>query len=141
MRVLLCEWRRIVGQTKSIVTDEYLAVAMRSGADTDRRNFYARGDPPCKIRWNRFQNDGKHAGLLQHLGILDQAVGRLRVAALLAKTSELMDRLRRQTDVTHHRDTDIDETPGRVNNLPASFNLDGCGAALLNQPAPVTHCF
>src|SRR6476646_385293 len=49
MRVLLCEWRWIVRQTESIVTDEYLSVAMWSGADTDGRNLYARGDPPCKI--------------------------------------------------------------------------------------------
>src|SRR6478672_787891 len=69
LRVLLGKWRWSVGQTKCIVADKHLAVAHGSGANADGRYLHGPGNSPRQIRWDRFEHDGKDAGLLQHLRI------------------------------------------------------------------------
>ncbi len=86
--------------------------------------FTARVIRPARSAWNRFEHDGKDAGLLQHLGIFRQAVGGFGIPSLRAEASQLVNRLRCQTDMAHDRNTDIDKPFGRIDNLPASFDLD-----------------
>ena len=52
-----------------------------------------------------------------------------------------MNGLRRQSQMPHHRNTDIHEPFGGLDNLPATFDLYRRRAALLNQPAGIAHRF
>ena len=43
-----------------------------------------------------------------------------------------MDRLRRQPDMTHHRDVHFDQAANRVRHRGSALELDRLGAALLD---------
>ena len=63
------------------------------------------------------------------------------VRGLLAVAAYLVDRLRLQTEVAHHRDADVDEALDDVEDRQAAFDLDRRRAAFLQQPAGVAHRF
>src|SRR5687768_9390078 len=66
LRILLGKRRnRTIRKAECVVADQDLAIALRAGADSDRRNFQACGDAAGKVVGDRFENDGEDAGLLQ----------------------------------------------------------------------------
>ena len=91
--------------------------------------------------WNRFEHDGKHAAFLQQFGISHEPFRSLGIAALLAKTAELVYGLWRQSKMSHHGHTDVDKAFCNLRDLRTAFNLYSRCAAFLNQPAGIPHRF
>jgi hypothetical protein len=65
------------------------------------------------------------------------AAGRRRASCLELDDPQLVDRLRRQTDVAHHRDTGTDDRFDRARAAFAAFELHRSGTALAHQDAGV----
>src|SRR2546421_9436916 len=107
------------------MADQNLAIALRAGADADRRDLYACADPPREIAGNGFENNREDPRLLEYLRILHEPVCGFRIPGLRTKATELMHRLRRQSKVSHHRYSDIDQPFRRIDNLPAAFDFHG----------------
>src|SRR4030095_827922 len=82
LRVPLGEWRRRIGPSERSVANEDLTIRVRTSPDSNRRNLQAGGHPSCKVDWNGFEHDGKHAGLFQNLSVLHQPFRCSGVSAL-----------------------------------------------------------
>ena len=129
-------------ESKHVVTDEDLTVALRTSTNADRRHFQTGRYPAGQLGRNRLEDNRKHARLLENIGIFKKAFRSLRIAALRAKSAQLMDRLRRQPKMPHNRNSDIDQPLGCLHDMAsAAFDLYGCRAAFLNQPAGISHGF
>src|SRR6202162_652661 len=103
--VLADEFRDVVGvQPEDILDDEHLGITMRSRADADRRHRQRFGHALTEHTRNALEDDAESAGFLQCLGVLEDLLGRLLIALLTAPATELVDELRRQPQVAHHRD-------------------------------------
>ena len=75
------------------------------------------------------EHDRERAGLLERERLVEDVVGRL-ASALHAVAAEPVHRLRREADVRHHGDADVDQPVDEV-ELRA-LDLHGVGAALLH---------
>ena len=143
LRVLLCErGDGPIGEPEHVVDHEHLTVALGTSANTDCWHFQTSRYARSQIRGNGFENNRKHAGLLEKIGLLQKALCGLGVATLGTKSAQLMDRLRRQAKMSHNRNADIDQPLCRIPDLAsAAFDLHGRRPALLNQPAGISHGF
>jgi len=95
---------RPVRQAHHVLPDEHLAVAVRAGADPDRRDRqrlrHQRGDRGG----DRLEHDGERTGVLERERIVDEAARRAGAPGLRLEAAELRDALRREADVRHHGD-------------------------------------
>ena len=136
--VLLGVLRDEVGvEAEEVVPDLHLAVALRAGADADGRDVELLGDDARDVDGHRLEDDGVGAGFLQGHGVVQQADGGGGRLALHLVAAELVDRLRRQAEVAHHRDAGLDEQAHRLGDARAALQLDGLRAALLEHAAGV----
>ena len=67
---------------EEVVVHEHLPVAMRTGADADRRNVDRVGDRLRHLDWNALEHDREAPGVLQCLRVLDQLHRRLGLTTL-----------------------------------------------------------
>src|SRR5262245_54739603 len=71
LRILLGEgWNWTIGEAEGVMAHQNLAITVRSGTDSNRRNLEACGNARGQVLRYRLQNNCEHAGLLQHFGIL-----------------------------------------------------------------------
>src|SRR5216117_1775976 len=102
LRVLLHEWRHEpVEESKNVVADKHLAVAMRSRPDADGGNLQARSYLPGYRIGNCFEHNRECSGVFECERIGDQFLGSVVIARLLAHSSEAMHVLWSQSDVSH----------------------------------------
>ena len=92
-------------------------------------------------RRDGFEDDGEGAGVFERAGIVDELGGRGGRLALDLVAAELVDRLRRQAEVAHHRDAGFDHAADERHDVAAAFELHGGGAAFLEEAAGVAHGF
>ncbi len=115
----------------------HLTVTGSPRADANRRDVQPPRDQLGKLRWHRFEHDGERARRLDRLRVADQLLGGVEVAPLHAEAADLVDALRHQADVRHHRDSGVDHAVDRLRQRLAAFHLDRVDAALLHQPPGV----
>ena len=138
--VLLHEGRNeAVEQAQHVVAHEHLAVAMRTGADADRRNVERGARRLRDLFGNRLEHDREGAGILQCERVGDERIRVLRASGLLDVAANLVHRLRLQSEVSHHRDADVHHPAHGIEHRTSTLELDGGGSALLEQPARVAH--
>src|SRR5262245_26842373 len=118
-----------VKETENIVTDQHLAVAVRSSPDADRGNLQPASHGFGNGIRNRFKNQRKSSGLLKRKRIENQFLRCLVSARLLAHSSKLMHMLRCQTNVSHNRQTSRRELSNRFRDGASTFKLHSGSAA------------
>src|SRR6202140_1211740 len=90
--VLTHELRDMVRiQAADVLNDEHLSIAMRSGADADRRDRQRLRDPLTERAGDRLEHHSEGAGFFQRLGIIEDLLRRLVAAALHPVAAELVD--------------------------------------------------
>ena len=139
--VFLRERRHLVVQAEQIGADEHLAVAIRTGADADGRHVERRGDLRGELRGNRFEHDGKRAGILQRERIVEDELRLARIASALPIAALLIDRLRQHPEMPHHRNADIDEPPHDLDDRLPAFDFHRGRARVFQQASRVAHRF
>ena len=142
VRILFHElWREPVKKSQHVMHDQQLTVAGQSGADRDDRNPRSFSDDRRNLRRNRFQQNRERAGRFQRLGILDQPIRRFGAAPLRLETAKSRYRLGSQADMTHDRDSGIDNRLYRFGHDCAAFELHRIGTGLLHESSGVSHSF
>ena len=111
-----------------------------AGADANRGNADALGNHSCDLTRHNFQHNRESAGVFQRARVIEQLARGRRSLPLHAIGPELVDRLWRQSNVAHHCDLFIDQTPYQWYALVSAFKLDGFSAAFFYQPQSVSHC-
>src|SRR5438034_3173256 len=105
--------RKSVGQTEEVMDHQDLPITGGSGADANGRDRQPLGDLMGWVHRHPFEHDSKGTSLGYRLGILQQALPRARLAAgllpLHLESTHAVDRLRGQTDMTHHWDVHVDD--------------------------------
>ena len=119
--------------------DENLRVAARPGADADGRDFELRGDVARDLVRDDFEDDGEGARLFERERVLDERARRVSRLRLQPVAAELVERLRREADVAHHGNLFLDEPPDHFEAAAPAFELDGLGAALLDEAQRGAH--
>ena len=131
--VPLGEARGGVEEAEDVVGHEDLPRRGVAGADPDGRDAQPLGDVVGDLRGDTLEHDGEAAGLLQRLGVGDERGGGRGGLPLHPVPPQLAVRLRRQTDVPHHRDTARDDRLDLVAHAHPALQLDAVGAALLEH--------
>ena len=119
---------------EQVVEHQNLAVGVGAGADPDHGDLHARGQRGGHGGGDRLEDDREAAGLLQRERVRGDGQRPLAGAALGLVAAERGGGLRGQADVAHDRDPGGDDRPGAVDHRAAALELDGGGAALLDEP-------
>ena len=124
-------------QTEHVMRDKHLTVARRAGADADGRNGNTRGDHAAKLGGNHLDHHRVGPGVGDGLSVGENLARRCDVATLHLETAERARGLRSQSDVPHDRDTRANNGGSSLGDLLPTLQLDGIGAALLQEAARV----
>src|ERR1700754_2607631 len=117
-----------------VVQYQDLAVAMRAGTDAYGRDRYGLGDLLAQSRRYALEHDDGRPSCFDRLRFLDQTFGCLLFTALNAETAELVYRLRRQPQVSTHRNRPCSERIDAVQHvLCRTLDLDHRRTALAYQ--------
>ncbi len=111
-------------QAEQIVKDLHLTVATYAGADSDRWDCQLLRNHACKFGGNALEHDGERTGVLERPAICYERECCLGLLGLHLVAAKLVDRLRRQANVAHHRDAGLYKSSDRVGHAYAAFELD-----------------
>ena len=117
--------------SQQVVDDQDLSVAVRAGADADRRDRQLGGDLGGQLAGDALEDDAERAGVGDRVGVGEELVGR----ALNLVSPHPPDGLRPQPDVPHRGDLGVDQGLDRRRHLAAAFELDGLAIGLFEDPA------
>src|SRR5688500_17460931 len=92
-----------IEQAKQIMCNQDLPVAARARANPNDWDGNTLGDQLREPGRHRFQHDAKAACLFEDHSIFHESFGGNRSLALSAESAELMDGLRRETEMPHDR--------------------------------------
>jgi hypothetical protein len=111
-----------------VVQHQHLARAARARADADRRDAQALRDLLPELGRYRLEHQQSRARRLELHGVLDQLLLGVLALALHAVAAELVHRLRREAEMSAHRNAAPGEKSYRVGELRAAFELHHLGA-------------
>ena len=92
------------------------AIAVGSGTDANGWYCQLRCNSRCQLRGNRFEHNREGASLLQGVRVVGDELGFERFSPPLAVTALLVDRLRQHTEMSHYRNTDVDQPADHVDD-------------------------
>mmetsp|Transcript_19176 Transcript_19176/g.54439 ORF Transcript_19176/g.54439 Transcript_19176/m.54439 type:complete len:217 (-) Transcript_19176:488-1138(-) len=140
LRVLLAElWHelfvmRMAQHAQHVMEHQHLAGRVPSRPDSDCGDLQALRDGLCDIGRDAFNDDGKATGILQTQCLVHQLSRTHRRPALCAEAADDADCLRRQTDVSHHSNTTLNDLLCRDGPADApTFNFDSIATTLLHK--------
>src|ERR1700737_1147682 len=138
--VLPNELRDVVRiQPEDVLDDEHLSIAMRSRADADGRHAERFGHSLTEDARNALEDDREGASVFQCLGVFEDLLRRLVTATLDTHATELVDELRRQSQMAHHRDAHRGQGFRVADDAPAALHLDGMDARLLKEATGIAN--
>src|SRR2546423_3107352 len=130
--VLPNELRDVVGvQPENVLDDEHLGVAVWACPNADGRHRECLRHALAERAGDALEDDGEGAGCLQRLGVLENLFRGFVAAALDPHAAELIDGLRRQAQVPHHREAHRRQGFRIADDAPSAFHLHGMDARLL----------
>ena len=88
-----------------------------------------------RIGAHGLDHDREHTGALERVCFFDQRLDVLALHRLAAITAHLMERLRLEPEVAHHRDPDLHHPPHRAHNRQPALDLHRGGARFSRRPA------
>src|SRR6266851_951233 len=95
-------WRLTECEAEEIVDDQDLAIAVRACSDADCRDAQLAGDTRGKISRHGFEHDGECACGFDSAGVPHELFRGVGGLALDPKATQRIQRLRRESNVTHH---------------------------------------
>lgn len=122
-----------------VVQHQHLSVGGVAAADADSGARHRRRHARRQRRGYLLEHDGEHPRLVQQLRVMEQF---LRLALLFraqAVAAELVDALRRQTEVPHDGYPRLHQMPDERQNLLAALQLHRVRPALFHQPYGIAH--
>src|SRR5581483_6308310 len=93
------------------------------------------GVPSALAGRDAFEHDAEGAGLLEREGVGQDAVGLGLALALDLETAHLVDELRREPEMAHHRDAELGQPARVLDHAAAALQLDSVHARLLDEAA------
>src|SRR2546428_903564 len=134
--VALHELRSLAGgDSQHVVEDEDLPVSSRPGTDADGRNAKGLRNTSREVGWHALEDDAERAGLLELLGVRQDARSVLVALALDLAAAHLVDELRREPQVSHHGDAHSGQALRDLDDAAAALELDCVHASLLDESA------
>src|SRR5262245_20500831 len=88
---------------------EHLTVTMRTRADADGRNGQPLGDLPGQVQRDTLQHHREGAAILYRQSIVHDRFPLCFVLTLNLIAAKSVNRLRRESNVTHDRDANLDD--------------------------------
>ena len=107
-----------------VVQHEHLPVGADARADANGGKRHFRGDAGGQLRWHALEHDREAAQIGQRVRLTKQSCRVHIVSALHAEAAELVDRLRRQPDVTHDGHAGSDDLSDHILVAVDAFELD-----------------
>src|SRR5205807_153529 len=112
---------------------------MHAGAYADGWNLNALRNHPRDFARHQLQHYRKDTGIFERERIVEQPARGVGGFSLYSISAELIDRLRRQTDVAHHRDFFVHQPFDQLHTLLTAFELHRFGLALFYQTQRRAH--
>jgi hypothetical protein len=106
---------------------------VRTRADANRRHLYAFGNHLSDFARHQLKHNGKHTSVFQRVSIIKQLARRAGGLALNPISTQLINRLWRQTNVPHHRDLFVHQTADELDSLLSAFEFDRFRLAFFHQ--------
>mmetsp|Transcript_19979 Transcript_19979/g.62131 ORF Transcript_19979/g.62131 Transcript_19979/m.62131 type:complete len:207 (+) Transcript_19979:1363-1983(+) len=132
-------WLELVVEAEEVVHHLHLAARGHARADPDRRHAQLRCDERGELVRHHLKHDGEAARRLERARVREELArgdGRLTLHRVAAEGGV---RLRRQSNMAHHRNARVDEGTHLREDAPPALQLHRVGAALLEQPRAVVH--
>ena len=124
---------KLFGDAQQVVDDQHLPVHVGAGADADGGNTQLLGHLFGQRGGNFFQHQREAAQVLELLRVFEQFLGLGVFFGTHGVGAELVDALRREAQVAHHRDAGRENTLDAFPDFGAAFQLHGVGAAFLHD--------
>src|SRR5665213_3867197 len=116
-----------------VVEDEYLSIAIGAGADADRGYRRGRRNARGNLARNAFEHQRTRVRAFQCCCVGEQNLDRIPRAPLHPIATHAMHRLRREADVSDHRDLGQSELLDQRGAVASTFNFHCLRAALVEQ--------
>jgi len=129
-----------VGQPEQIGGHAHLPIAVVSCSDADHRDRHMPPHLPCKFGRYVLENHGEASCRLQFGGLHQQAFLAAWISGLTA-VAKAVNRLRQESQVSHHGDPRADQSFNHGQNLRFStLELHASSIGLLEQSSCRGHC-
>ena len=128
---------QIAVKAEHVLNHQYLAIAMRAGADADGRDIYRVRDLRRQFRWNAFDDQCEMHRPARCLRVGEQSFN----LPLHLETAEAMHRLRRHANVANDGNIGTNNRGNRLGRSLAAFELDRVSTpSLTTRPAFSSAC-
>ena len=121
--------------------DQHLPVAIRPGADADRRCFNFGRNHRGYFAWNAFEINTGNTSMSESHCIAHKLLDRIERLPLHLESAHHVYRLWRKPDVAGHRNLGIDNSMNQVGALFAAFNLYGFGTGFFDEASRIAYSF
>ena len=118
-----------------------MSVTTIAGADTDNRAGDGFRYFLCESRRDLLQDNGETAGFVQEFGVVEQFGSLCLFFGAQAVAAELIDALRRQTEVSHDGHAGLDHVADSRQDLFAALEFDGIATGFLEDLDGIAHGF
>ena len=102
---------------------KYLTIYVTAGSYADDGYFNLLGNLCAKPGGYFFEHNGKATGILKHMRIFNEFPGFFIIAGPYYKSTEFIDRLRRKSQMPHHRYAGGQNAGNGFLNFPAAFQF------------------
>ena len=126
-------------QVQNIVEDEYLAVAVRAGADADGGSLDLGRDHGRHFARNAFQENTGNTCTIKRHSITHQLLDIGKGLALHTVAGHHIHRLWSQSDVTGDRNLGINHAPNQVSTFFSAFDFYSFSSTLFHEAGCVTN--
>ena len=120
-------------QAEEVVPDQHLPAGSRPGPDSDRGDVEPLRDCRGHRGGDRLKHEREAAGALQGQSVLQEAMGAFGGASLGSPAAQRHLRLRRDSEMPHHRDPGVGDRGRARGRGSAALELDDVGAGLLDE--------
>jgi len=127
------------GHTQHVSHYQYLSVYSSTGSDSDNRNSQLLSHTGCQCCRNFLQYQSEASGFFQQTRILNQLFSFCVFFGAYTVSSVFIDRLRHQSQVSHHGHSGTDDTANHVDDFFTTFQLQGISMCFFHDADSIAH--
>src|SRR5581483_11017766 len=124
-------------QVQNVVENEYLAIALRSSANADRRRADFSRDHCGDLARNTFEVQACHSGPVQRYGISHKLFDSTQVLSLNLVAPHYVDGLRSQANMACDRNLRIDDVTNKIGSFLSTLDLHYFRSAFFHKAGRV----